>query len=180
MSLSDLDFNASLPLAVAGATGFFLPLFLLAITRAPALRSRNPLQFLLAVAATAAIWIAVIALLPSARPVSVSECVLCLMAIACAALFYLEVWALMSRGYTLAVLQTLLQKKKALTATDIRALYRNGDGLDWILRHRLHGMIAARIIEQRTDHFRLTPVRGVIVAKLHRLAVTVLGLARTG
>ncbi len=180
MSLSALDFNASLPLAVASTIGVFLPLFLLPITRAPTLRSRNPLQFLLGVAATVAIWIAVIALFPSARPVAVSEYVLCLMAIAGAALFYLEVWALMSRGYTLAVLQTLLEKQQPLSAAEIRALYRNGDGLDWILRHRLHGMVAARIIEQHGDHFILTPVRGVIVAKLHRVAVAVLGLTRTG
>jgi len=95
-------------------------------------------------------------------------------------LFYLEVWGLLSRGYTIGVLLTLLNADHPLTETEISSQYRGGEGLDWVMRHRLGGLIAAGLVEQQGDRVALTCIRGRAVARLYEVSITVLGLRRTG
>jgi hypothetical protein len=95
-------------------------------------------------------------------------------------LAYLEVWGLLSRGYTLGVLLTLYKAQAPLTESQIAAAYRGGDGLTWIMSHRLGGLTAARLVAVRDGAVQLTPLLGRIVAHSYRAAITVLGLRRTG
>jgi hypothetical protein len=100
------------------------------------------------------------------------------MALGTGLLFYLNIWGLMSRGYTLGILLTLQRAGRSLSAAEIRRLYRGSESLDWILRHRLGAMLSAGVVERDAELLVLTPVRGVLVARLYLLCAACLGLAR--
>lgn len=94
-------------------------------------------------------------------------------------LLYLEIWALLSRGYTLAMLLSLLDTSTPLSADEIARRYRGGAGLAWIMEHRAGGLEAARLIRRQGGQIRLT-VRGAVVARASLAARTMLGLSRGG
>ena len=161
----NLDFSLAPSVAAALAIGLAQPVYLFALARIPLLFGRNALQFLLGALVGLLLWMLFV------RPISILE----LMALGLPLLVYLAIWGLMSRGYTLGILLTLHGAGRPLTAAEIRAAYRGGDGLDWILRHRSRAMVAAGVLQGD----RLTP-RGALVARLHALSVAALGLRRTG
>lgn len=175
-----LDFSMPAPLAAAIVIALLQPLYLWLGGRITWLRARNALQFLFSAVGCTVLWIAVVALFPALWPRDYAEAVLSLMALVCGMLVYLEIWGLMSRGYTLGILLTLLNAGRPLTEAEIAARYRGGEGLDWIMRHRLGGMLAARVIVREDDRLVLTPVRGLLTARLYEISIKALGLNRTG
>jgi hypothetical protein len=174
-----IDFTLSRALAAALVCGLSLPLWLLPITRIPALRGRNPVQFLWCATLVVLAWLGAVLLVPSWRPAGIAETAVCLMAMGSAILVYLEVWGLLSRGYTLALLLALEDAGGPLTAGEIALRYRGGDGLGWILRHRVAGMVAARVVRREGDQIVLYGARGAAVAMMYRLGLAALGLRRS-
>lgn len=175
-----LEFDIPGALLAALLAGVPLPLYLLLVTRLPGLAGRNPIQFLLGSVIAFGVWLLAVLVVPAFRPSGIADLAVALMALAGGMLVYLEIWGLLSRGYTLAVLLTLAQAGKPLAPEEISAGYRGGDGLEWIMRHRVAGMIAAGVVERRDTQLVLTPGRGMLVARLYRLSIAVLGLRRTG
>jgi hypothetical protein len=171
-----LDFGIAGPLLAALAVCLLHPLNLWIVVRFPPLAGRQALQFLISVLVAAALWLGTVLAVPRLHPSGFADAAIALMALGAGALVYLEIWGLMSRGYTLSVLLTLHQAGRPLDAGEIAEGYRGGDGLDWIMRHRLAGLVAAGLVERRGDRLALTAVRGVLVARLYRLCVGALGL----
>ncbi|MCW4116988.1 hypothetical protein NPA31_018675 [Aurantimonas sp. MSK8Z-1] len=157
-----------------------LPVYLFAVARFARLARRNALQFLLSCVVMLLLWIVLALVWPLARPRGVEETLVCLMILGGATLFYLEVWALLSRGYTLGVLLTLLKADRPLAGEDIARLYKGGEGITWIMRHRLSGLIGAGLIARQGEAIALTRPRGLAIARSYGLSIVALGLGRTG
>ncbi len=86
----------------------------------------------------------------------------------------------MTRGYTLGILLTLLNEDRPLGADEIFTAYRGGEGLGWIMRHRLGGLGAAGLLRKDGNQLILTPGRGMLVVRLYRVCIATLGLRKTG
>jgi len=65
-------------------------------------------------------------------------------------------------------------------AAELTRHYRRGEGLDWIMRHRIAGLEAARLVRQVGPRLVLTARLGWAVAWIYRLTIAVLGLKTTG
>lgn len=179
MSLGSIDFSMPPAVAVALVNALLFPAWLAGMARLRVMKDRHALCFLAsAVFMTLTSALSMWALAPVDQTLVDAAVGLCV--ILGALLFYLEVWALMTRGYTLGILLTLLKTGRPLTAQEIFDGYRDGDGLGWIMSHRLGGLCASGFIARSGDQLTLAPGRGVFIARLHRLCVTVLGLKRTG
>ena len=100
------------------------------------------------------------------------------MILASALLVYLEIWALLTTGYAIGLLQTLLHCKRPVTDAELAASYRHG-GLGCIMRSRIGGMISARLVRRQGDLIVLTP-GGAIVAILSRVAMIVFSVKVVG
>lgn len=175
-----LDFSLTAALVAALAIGVLQPLYLLAATRLPGMANHYSRQFLVSSLIAVALWAAALLAIPALRPSDIGEVVIGLMILACGMLGYLEVWGLLTRGYTLGILRTLLEADQPLRADEIARRYRGGDGLDWLMRHRIDGLSSARLVVRQGPHLALTGFWGLAVARLYRAAVVVLGLRRTG
>src|SRR4030095_2243607 len=114
-----LDFAIPGAVAAAFAVSATLPVYLLAIARLPVLAGRVAVQFLISVVVTLAAWVVVLFLLPSARPTNSGETIVGILVLGTAFLVYLEMWGLMSRGYTLSLLLTLHKAGRPLSATEL-------------------------------------------------------------
>ena len=175
-----IDFSMPGPLFAALVLGFLLPIPLWFLTRLSSLRERNPVQFLYAVVLTFGGWFLAVAFVPILASDGLGDWFVGGMALAGAALVYLEIWGLMSRGYTLSVMAVLHEAGRPLTPDEIARNYRGGDGLDWIMRHRLGGLEASGMVNRDEDRVKLQAPGGFFVARLYRLCIQVLGLRRTG
>lgn len=176
--IGHLDFaTGAAVLASLFAAGLF-PAVLALLSRLPGLRDRNALQFFVSSVVTLGVWgIALCALgEPAATGADLATSV---MTLAGALLVYLEAWALLSRGYTLGLLLTLFRGKCPMTDAELSASYRQGQGLGWIMRHRLGGLLSTRLVRRQGDLVVLT-FYGVVVARLYRAAIAFLGLKVTG
>lgn len=174
------DFGMPPALAVALANALLFPAWLLVLARLPGMQERNALQFLIAAIVTVAVSIVCLATSPHWHGMNAWDLIVALMALGSAFILYLQIWGLLSRGYTLGILITLLRAGRPLTAADVMAQYRGGDGLQWIMAHRLAGMTAAGVVRIENDRISLTPGKGMMVARLYRFAIGILGLRRTG
>jgi hypothetical protein len=172
--------DLALPGFVALCLGAALifPGVLMVLARVPVLRARNAWQFALSVAVLA-IALGVVAWWWEGSTTGTGDVVVGLMLLGSGLLVELEVWALLSRGYTLGLLLTLLNAEERLDARRLAQAYRGGAGLGWIMEHRLAGLDAARLIRAEDGMVRLT-AGGYVVGVLYRMAVRVLGLARSG
>jgi hypothetical protein len=170
--MGGLDFATSTPIAAALGVIAGTPLLLAALARVPGLRGRNALQFSLVVVAGFAAWLA------CAKSATAVEAQYGFLLLAAAELLYLEIWGLLSRGYTLGVLATLHAAGTPLSAEDLAARYRGGDGLDWILRHRMGGLVATGLVSASDGRLALT-APGTAVAALYRVAAALLCLRAT-
>jgi hypothetical protein len=175
-----LDFTLPFGYLTALSVGLLQPLYLYGATRIPALQGRNALQFLVSAAVALVLWGGAVILFSQDRLASAYDFLPGFFVISCCILVYLEIWGLMSRGYTLGLLLTLFEADQPLTATEILQRYRGGEGLDWIMRHRLAGMISSGVIVREGDFLKLTPLRGMVVARLYQFAILIVGLRRTG
>ena len=132
--IGHLDFTAGPAVVVALIAAALFPALLAALSRLPRLRARNALQFLATSVIVVALW--VIALCFSAlRASSAAELATSFMILASALIIYLEIWALLSRGYTLGLLLTLFRGKAPMSDAQLAASYRQGEGVGWIMRH---------------------------------------------
>lgn len=147
----------------------------------PSLRGNNARRFLAAaVLHTVVIALAGLALPVQARPAGSGEWAMAVMVWITFLLLYLEIWALLSRGYTLAMLLVLLEDGAAVAAQEIARRYRGGAGLDWIMQHRAGGMRAAGLISiDNEGRVGLTSL-GVLVARLYSVTRRLLCLRATG
>jgi hypothetical protein len=67
------------------------------------------------------------------------------MILASALLVYLEIWALLTTGYTIGLLQTLFRCKRPVTDAELAASYRHGGiGMHHAGPHRRDDIGAAR------------------------------------
>jgi hypothetical protein len=76
-------------------------------------------------------------------------------------------------------LLTLFRGKRAMTDAQLAASYRGGQGVGWIMRHRLGGLMSTGLVRRQGDRIVLTST-GAIIAMLYRAAIAVLGLKVTG
>lgn len=174
-----IDFSISGPVLLALVFGMAMPVYLYVVARVPALAGRNALQFLVTFIAMILSWGMLVWLNPGGAVLDIPSAIISLCVLGTAALFYLEVWALLSRGYTLGLLLTLFLSGKPLAENELAARYRGGDGLDWIMQHRLSGLAAAHLVTIDNGVIALTP-SGTLIANLYRLSVSILGLRKTG
>lgn len=170
---SELWYSAAMSLA--------FPLILLVVSRIGALRGRNAARFLAATLAQLLLWVSGCLLLPREfRPVHYTDWILAAMILASVLLVYLEIWALLSRGYTLSMVITLRRAGGSLTTREIAERYRGGAGLDWIMRHRTGGLEAARLVCRNGEDLVLTVPLGQLTALAYKVAIALFGLRRTG
>jgi hypothetical protein len=174
------DVTISGSLAAAFLAAAILPLCLFLVTRLPFAAGRNALQFLISVIAVLIAWTSALLFIPAARPNDISEVVLGVMVVVTAVVFFLEIWALLSRGYTLGILITIYRSGRPLPAAELASSYRCGAGLEWIMRHRLAGLESAGLVCRSDDAVVLTPRRGRAVASACRIAIAFLGLEAVG
>jgi hypothetical protein len=177
--MPSLDFTMPATVAAPLAVSLSLPIYLLLVVRIPSLAGRNALQFLVSVLITIAVWTGALVFIPAARPMSVADIVMETMIVCIVTLVYLEIWALLSRGYTLTLLITIHQNGRPLSAAELARSYR-GEGLEWIMYHRMAGLEAAGLVQRQGDRVVLTQRRGHLVAWSYRLVIALLGLKTTG
>jgi hypothetical protein len=175
-----LEFTMPGAVTAAFAASVGLPLCLLVIARLPPLAGRNAIQFLVSVTIAIAAWAAALLLVPTSRPAGAPEIAMGAMVIGSAVLIYLEIWSLLSRGYTLALIVAIHQSGGPLTADELARRYRGGEGLEWIMLHRLAGLEAAGLVQRTGDQLVLTPRLGRATAWSYRVAIALLGLRATG
>jgi hypothetical protein len=178
-SMGTIDFTLASPVLCAIVAALLLPAVLLAATRLSGLRGHNAAQF---AGGALAIWLlwGGSSLAALARSQSLADIASGAMILTVATLFYLEVWALLSRGYTLGLLLTLLGAGRPLREDELAREYRGGGGLSWIMRHRVAGLVATRLVASDGDRIALTRWRGLPVAWCYKISIAVLGLKRTG
>src|SRR5207249_10623688 len=132
------------------------------------------LQFLASSVIVIAAWLVALQL-PAMPPSSAADIATSLMILAGALLVYLEAWGLLSRGYTLGLLLTLFRGKAPMSDAQLAASYRQGEGVGWIMRHRLGELLSARLVRRQDDRVVLTGA-GALIGILYRAAVATLGL----
>jgi len=176
-----MDFSVPARLIYPAAISLTFPITLLLVTRVDSLRSRNAAQFLAGALLQLLLWVLGSLVLPDGyRPDSLWDWACAGMFVSCALLFYLEVWALLSRGYTLSMLLTLLRAERPLSSEELARKYRGGAGLDWVMQHRVGGLEAAGLVRSERDCLALTRPFGALVAVAYQVAIAVFGLRRTG
>ena len=174
-----IDFSISPAMLSAFIAGLGIPLLLAGLSRLALLQRRNALQFLLAAFTALLLW-SVYLLAAGFFDFSLSrEDVLVGIAILISMiLLFLEAWALLSRGYTLGLLLTLLERGP-LSVSQLASSYRSGDGLEWVMKHRLEGLSGAGLVRLCDGTIKLTAA-GVPVVLLYRFCIRVFGLTKTG
>jgi hypothetical protein len=174
--LGHLDFTAGAAVVASLVAVALFPAVLAVLARLPRLRDRNALQFLASSVIVIAAWGVALQLMPAS---SAADIATALMILAGALLVYLEAWGLLSRGYTLGLLLTLFRAKHPMSDAQLAASYRQGQGVGWIMRHRLGGLMSARLVRRQGDRIVLTPA-GTLIGMLYRAAIAVFGLKVTG
>jgi hypothetical protein len=175
--VSRLDFSIAAPVISALIIGLLQPIFLLILARVPRLARHNARQFIVSSIVTFSLWLSFIVLSDSAM--AADDILVGAMILISAEIFYLEIWALLSRGYTIGLVLTLLASERPLTSAELASRYRDGDSLSWIMQHRLGGLIGAGLVSRGAENVTLTPT-GSIIAWIYKVCITVLGLRRTG
>jgi hypothetical protein len=176
----NIDFDMQPSLLAALTLAVSQPLWLLAIARLPGMPGRNALQFVLSAAGVIISWGVGVIFASAIRPSNLAELLLCLMIFGGATLAYLQLWALLTTGYTIAILLTLLRADRPLSEDDISSAYRSGYGLQWVMHRRVGGLIHAGLVKKNDDRLALTNGTGSAVARLYRASIGILGLRRTG
>jgi hypothetical protein len=176
--IGHLDFTAGPAIGAALVAAALIPAVLALLARLPRLRARNALQFLATSVIVVVLWVIALCV-PGLRASSAAELATSFMMLGSALIIYLEIWALLSRGYTLGLLLTLFCGKAPLSDARLAASYRQGEGVGWIMRHRLGGLLSARLVRRQGDRVVLTGA-GALIGILYRAAVATLGLKVTG
>jgi len=168
--INGIDFSMGYPVQITLIASVFFPIVLMIIARIHKLSGRNDIQFTLSFIITSIAWLGVLG--------TESICVSFFLYIGII-LCYLEIWGLLSRGYTLGLLLTFYKANTPLSASELAGLYRGGEGLEWLITHRFAGLASAKMIERQGDKITLT-TRGTIVAFLYKLSLLFFGLRYSG
>lgn len=174
-----LEFEISRLLFSAMVVIFSFPILLFVFAKLPGLRRKNALQFFVTSLFVVLVWLIYFTLVGHQYG-SAEDILISLMLIMGGLLLYLEIWALLSRGYTLQLLLTLYEADVPLQPEELAANYRQGDGLEWIFHHRLTGLRAAKLITYENGFVGITKPLGMLVAGVYRFLVRFLGLKVTG
>lgn len=177
-----ISFGISEPILVAIIIGVLQPVFLWLATRPARLKGHNAIQFLLSSIAVVVAYTAYAAYTAAAENAALAvDLAIGVLLLICGNLLLLEFWALLSRGYTLGLLLTLKRAgPEGLTSEEMASNYRGGDSVDWIMRHRLEGLIGAKLVMREGDRLTLSSSLGVPVTLLYRASIAILGLRRSG
>ena len=169
-----MDFRLPPELLYSVGVSLAFPVTLFVVTRWP---GHNARRFLVAallhtvIGATGELW------LPGGpRPATATGWLLGALVWTALLQLYLQVWSLLSRGYTLSMLIVLLQVRESLDATEIARRYRGGAGLGWIMQHRTRGLEAAGMVEARADGALALTGAGSFIARAYLAARGVFGL----
>jgi len=176
--MGHLDFTAGPAVVASLIAAALFPAVLAVLARLSGLRDRNALQFFTCGVLVFGGWVVALQL-PGVPASAAADLATALMILASALLIYLEAWALLSRGYTLGLLLTLFRGRRAMTDAQLAASYRQGQGVGWIMRHRLGGLVSTRLVRRQDDRVVLTPA-GATIGILYRMAIAILGLRVTG
>lgn len=174
--IARLDFSLTPPMVSALVAGLAMPITLAVIARLRWLSARNALQFFVGSLVTFTVWAGIVIVQSGTAPPALADICVGVMILGTAALFYLEVWSLLSRGYTLGMLLTLYRAGGSLDEDELALRYRGGEGLSWIMRHRLSAMVQAGLVRHEDGVVRLTRALGVPVSWLYRVSIAILGL----
>ncbi len=174
------DFTASGAVVAALAVAIMFPAILFAAVRQRSISGRNALQFLLSATFAIACWVTASSYFGGPFLDHWIDWVVGAMLLGGALLIYLEIWALLSRGYTLGLMLTLHKARSPVSTADLARSYRGGFGLDWIMQHRLSGLLATRMVRLDGDNVSLTRYLGVPVACIYKILIQIHGLRRTG
>jgi hypothetical protein len=163
------------------ALGAAFPLSLLLVSRLHGLKSRNAIRFIVAFAITLTAWFAGSLLLSGRfRPDTWGDWLLSLAIVVSFLLFHLEIWALLSRGYTLGLLVVLLDAGAPTPESILARRYRGGEGLRWVMHHRVSGLEGAQLVRRLDNRLILTYPFGSLIAIVYSVLVGLLGLRKTG
>jgi len=175
--LGSLDFSMSVFVCLTLVCCAVFPCLLMIIARIPALAGRNALQFLICFINTTLIWL--VLLLKYVQTLEYENILTSFFLYGSFMLVYLEIWGLLSRGYTLGLLLTFFKANQPLSAHQVAELYRGGQGLDWLMQHRFSGLISAKMVHLKNNKVTLT-TRGCLVAYLYKLSILLFGLRYSG
>jgi hypothetical protein len=175
-----IDFSISSISSVALIVAAVFPLYLAAVSRLPPFVGRNALQFTVSVLLMVTTWITITLLWLGSPHIHPAEVCVALMMLFSGALVYLEIWALLSRGYTLGLMLTLLDAGGRLGEEALALRYRGGESLSWVMQHRMSGLVGAGLVRNEDGVIRLTGISGVFVARGYKIVTRILGLRRTG
>lgn len=177
--INGIDFSMDYATQIAWIACALFPIVLMVIVRIPRFSGRNALQFLLSYCITTIGWISALMLIFQVSSISVGSLCVSFFLYSGMMLGYLEIWGLLSRGYTLGILLTFYKAKTSLTTHELACLYRGGEGLNWLIKHRFSGLTSAKMIELQNNKIILTR-RGIMIAYLYKLSVRFFGLRYTG
>lgn len=175
-----IDFSIDYPVSVALIASAFFPFVLIVITKISYFAGRNAIQFLFCFLITTIGWlIGLFFLINKHMMIGTESFYVSFFLYNGMMLGYLEIWGLLSRGYTLGLLLTFYKAGTPLSANELARLYRGGEGLHWLMKHRFVGLVSAKMIKREGNLIILT-TRGCVVAYLYKLLVSIFGLRYSG
>lgn len=177
--LGTIDFFPSLPEIVTLFVAVLFPFVLILLSRIRRFHHRNALQLCVTTVLVFLVWIGGFFFI-GFQNIYFSEMISSAMMFVVILLVYLEIWALLSRGYTWGILLTLAKSPLPLSEQEISRLYRVGQGLEWLVHHRFSSLFAARLIVKRGDSVSLTPLLGKTVTTVYKLFISLFSLEKTG
>lgn len=173
-----IDFSISPAEFISFLSVLLFPIVLMLIARIKRFRNRNALQLFLTSLIVFFLWMLGI-FFTEVRP-STGEVIVSSMIFIITLLVYLELWALLSRGYTLGILLTLTKSPTPLSDRNLMQSYRSGEGLEWLVSHRFSSLFAAKLVIKRGNKVFLTSFMGNTVVYIYRLFIWIFSLKRTG
>lgn len=177
--LNHIDFSIGYLVAFTMLLCGFFPIILMMVSKLKKFSGKNALQFFIAAFISTILFILGITYHLKYTIPQYYEVLTSLFLYLAAILIYLEIWGLFSRGYTLGLLLTFYKINTPITITQLASSYRGGEGLNWLMKHRFKGLIAAKLIRINQETLILTK-QGIIVAYLYEWAVLFFGLKQTG
>lgn len=177
--LNHIDFAFSTSIFISIASCLLFPVFLFFASRLESYQEKNASQFLICTIITLMSWLCGLILTKSIFFSSIELALTNIFILICALLIYLEIWGLLSRGYTIGLLLTFYKAKKPLNIQELGKCYRSGRGLEWLIEHRFAGLTTADMLRREGDKVTLT-YKGTIIVFIYQLFIRLFGLRYTG
>jgi len=179
LQIGSLNFSLSSAEAIAFLSVLLFPMALIIIARILFFKDRNALQFFVTTISIFCFWVGGI-IYTYFNGTSLNEILSSFMIFFTSLLVYLEIWALLSRGYTLGILLTLSKSSTPLNDKNLAQAYRQGEGLQWLIQHRFSGLFSAKLLFQEKNKICLTPFFGNCTVKIYKLFILMFNLKKTG